>query len=125
MIASAIAVGAGIAAGAAVGFLLGVIIMAAWERFSDPRVADIGHAYGSTGIPTSSFDDITQGRAVALIERWLALSTKPSTRVALIPTSPKLEPVAGRRRRGSPSCTARRRRRCPVPATERAPTGRA
>lgn len=94
MIASAIAVGAGIAAGAAVGFLLGVIIMAAWERFSDPRVADIGHAYASTGIPTSSFDDITQGRAVALIERWLALSTKPSTRVALIPTNPKLEPVA-------------------------------
>jgi hypothetical protein len=95
LIASAVEVGAGIAGGAALGFVLGVAIMSTWERFSDPRVADIGHSYGTTGIPTSLFDDITRGRGAALIDRWLALSSKPSTRVALIPTSPKLEPIAG------------------------------
>jgi hypothetical protein len=94
VIASALEIGLAIAAGVGLGFLLGVAIMSLWLRYSDPRVADIRHVYGTTGIPATRFDDITRGRASALIDRWLALSSKPSTRVALIPSGPKLAKLA-------------------------------
>jgi capsular polysaccharide biosynthesis protein len=82
-----------LALGALLGLGLGIILMLALER-ADPRLDEPRDVQELTGIPASRLDDLTPGRAAALLERWHALAGKQSARVAIVPT-PKLEDLAG------------------------------
>jgi capsular polysaccharide biosynthesis protein len=81
-----------LAGGAILGLLLGVVLLLAWER-ADRRVDTVADA-AATGLPTVLLDTMTPATAAALLERWGVMTAGRPARVALIPLSARLAPLA-------------------------------
>ncbi len=78
--------------GALLGLVLGVVLAVAWDR-ADARVDDRGVLRDLTGCPVSLVDGRVRGVAVALLHHWRATAAPEgqALRIALLPTSPRLE----------------------------------
>jgi capsular polysaccharide biosynthesis protein len=76
--------GGTVAIGAALGLILGLILLIAWER-SDPHVVDAKSLSGQFGCPATPVDRLSPDAAHALTERWASLTDHVPARVALLP----------------------------------------
>ena len=86
------------AMGAAVGIIIALVLLLAWQR-AHPRVEGSAGVYGLIGVPCSALDDMSDDTARDLLSRWLTLSSGPLTRVAIVPADDELR-AGGRARRG-------------------------
>jgi capsular polysaccharide biosynthesis protein len=85
--------GKAIVIGAALGLILGIVLLIAWER-SDPRVRDPRELSTQIGCPATPVDRLSPGAARALLERWASLTDHVPARVAVLPSSPAVEAQA-------------------------------
>jgi hypothetical protein len=81
------------AAGAGAGLLLGAALLLLWRR-AHPRVRGPGGAYALTGIPATRLEEVDGDSAHALLGRWLAFASGSLVRIAIVPASAALEPLA-------------------------------
>jgi capsular polysaccharide biosynthesis protein len=70
--------------GAALGLLLGLVLLVAWER-SDPRISDTRELASQLGSPATPVDRLSPTAAHALVERWASLTDHVPARVAVLP----------------------------------------
>ena len=77
----------------ALGLLLGLTLFVAWER-ADRRVDDVGALAGELNTPASAVWALSPTGATALVERWRSLVRRTPVRVAIIPATRKLAPLA-------------------------------
>jgi capsular polysaccharide biosynthesis protein len=82
--------GKAIVIGAALGLVLGIVLLIAWER-SDPRIADARELSTQIGCPATPVDRLSPNAAYALLERWASLTEHVPARVAVLPASPSVE----------------------------------
>jgi capsular polysaccharide biosynthesis protein len=78
--------GAAIPIGVALGFLLGLVLLVAWER-SDPHVRDPRDLSAQIGCPATPVDRLSADAANALVERWAALTDRVPAYVAVLPAN--------------------------------------
>jgi capsular polysaccharide biosynthesis protein len=78
--------GSAIVIGAALGLVLGIVLLIAWER-SDPRVGDARELSSQIGCPATPVDRLSPNAAYALLERWASLTDHVPARVAVLPAS--------------------------------------
>jgi capsular polysaccharide biosynthesis protein len=76
--------------GAALGLVLGIVLLIAWER-SDPRIRDARELSTQIGCPATPVDRLSPNAAYALLERWASLTDHVPARVAVLPASPSVE----------------------------------
>ncbi len=76
--------------GAALGLVLGIVLLIAWER-SDPRIRDARELSTQIGCPATPVDRLSPNAAYALLERWASLTEHVPARVAVLPASPSVE----------------------------------
>jgi len=77
--------------GALLGLILGGVLAVAWDR-ADARVDDRGALRDLAGCPVSLIDGRVRGVVVALLQHWRATAPDgQAIRVALVPTTPRLE----------------------------------
>ena len=76
--------------GAALGLVLGIVLLIAWER-SDPRIADARELSTQIGCPATPVDRLSPNASYALLERWASLTEHVPARVAVLPASPSVE----------------------------------
>jgi capsular polysaccharide biosynthesis protein len=76
-----------IAVGAALGLLLGIVLLIAWER-SDPRIRDARELSAQVGCPATPVERLSPNAAYALLERWASLTQHVPARVAVLPAGP-------------------------------------
>jgi capsular polysaccharide biosynthesis protein len=82
--------GKAIVIGAALGLVLGIVLLIAWER-SDPRVRDPRELSSQIGCPATPVDRLSPSAAYALLERWASLTDHVPARVAVLPASPTVQ----------------------------------
>ncbi|MGN6868895.1 MAG: hypothetical protein ACTHMY_10900 [Solirubrobacteraceae bacterium] len=82
--------GTAIVIGAALGLVLGIVLLIAWER-SDPRVRDARELSSQIGCPATPVDRLSPNAAYALLERWASLTDHVPARVAVLPASAAVE----------------------------------
>jgi hypothetical protein len=82
--------GKAIVIGAALGLVLGIVLLIAWER-SDPRIADARELSSQIGCPATPVDRLSPNASYALLERWASLTEHVPARVAILPASPSVE----------------------------------
>jgi capsular polysaccharide biosynthesis protein len=82
--------GKAIVIGAALGLVLGIVLLIAWER-SDPRIADARELSTQIGCPATPLDRLSPNAAYALLERWASLTEHVPARVAVLPASASVE----------------------------------
>ena len=70
--------------GAALGLVLGLVLLVAWER-SDPRIRDPRELADQIGCPATPVDRLSPTAAHALVERWASLTDRVPARVAILP----------------------------------------
>jgi capsular polysaccharide biosynthesis protein len=75
--------------GAALGLLLGLVLLVAWER-SDPRIRDTRELSSQVGCPATPVDRLSPNAAHALVERWASLTDHVPARVAVLPADPSV-----------------------------------
>jgi capsular polysaccharide biosynthesis protein len=85
--------GSAIVIGAALGLVLGIVLLIAWER-SDPRVRDARELSTHIGCPTTPVDRLSPNAAYALLERWASLTDHVPARVAVLPASAAVQDQA-------------------------------
>jgi capsular polysaccharide biosynthesis protein len=73
-----------VAIGAALGLLLGLVLLVAWER-SDPHVTDARELSKQLGCPATPGERLSLDAARALLERWTSLIERVPVRVAVLP----------------------------------------
>jgi capsular polysaccharide biosynthesis protein len=73
-----------VAIGAVLGFVLGLVLLVAWER-SDPHVTDARSLSSQFGCPATPADRLSPDAAHALLERWASLTDRVPARVAILP----------------------------------------
>jgi capsular polysaccharide biosynthesis protein len=78
--------GTAVPVGAVLGFLLGLILLIAWER-SDPHITRSPELSRQVGCPATPVNRLSEDSARALLDRWAALSNASPARVALVPAS--------------------------------------
>jgi capsular polysaccharide biosynthesis protein len=76
--------------GAALGLVLGIVLLIAWER-SDPRIRDARELSTQVGCPATPVDRLSPNAAYALLERWASLTDHVPARVAVLPGSASVE----------------------------------
>jgi capsular polysaccharide biosynthesis protein len=76
--------------GAALGLVLGIVLLIAWER-SDPRIGDARELSTQIGCPATPVDRLSPNASYALLERWASLTEHVPARVAILPASPSVE----------------------------------
>lgn len=79
-----------IAVGVALGLLLGIVLLIAWDR-ADPRVRDPEALADELGCPVLSLSDLSQDSTAALVDRWRAQSGSRSPTVALVAGTASVE----------------------------------
>jgi capsular polysaccharide biosynthesis protein len=82
--------GKAVVIGAALGLVLGIVLLIAWER-SDPRIADARELSSQIGCPATPVDRLSPNASYALLERWASLTEHVPARVAILPASPSVE----------------------------------
>ncbi len=85
--------GSAIVIGAALGLVLGIVLLIAWER-SDPRVRDARDLSSQIGCPATPVDRLSPNAAYALLERWASLTDHVPARVAVLPASAAVQDQA-------------------------------
>lgn len=85
--------GKAIVIGAALGLVLGIVLLIAWER-SDPRIRDARELSTQVGCPATPVDRLSPNASYALLERWASLTDHVPARVAVLPASPAVEAQA-------------------------------
>jgi capsular polysaccharide biosynthesis protein len=76
--------------GAALGLLLGLVLLVAWER-SDPRIRGPRELSMQIGCPATPLDRLSPNAAYALLERWASLTDHVPARVAVLPANASVE----------------------------------
>lgn len=82
-----------VAIGAAVGLVLGIVLLIAWER-SDPRIVDARGLSTQLGCPATPAERLSPEAARALLERWRSLSDSVPARVAVLAADQRAAPDA-------------------------------
>lgn len=82
-----------VAIGAAIGLLLGIVLLIAWER-SDPRIVDARGLSTQLGCPATPAERLSPDAARALLERWRSLSDSVPARVAVLAANRRAAPDA-------------------------------
>jgi capsular polysaccharide biosynthesis protein len=82
--------GKAVAIGAALGLVLGIVLLIAWER-SDPRIGDARELSTQIGCPATPVDRLSPNASYALLERWASLTEHVPARVAVLPASPSVK----------------------------------
>ncbi|MGH2859561.1 MAG: hypothetical protein ACRDMJ_18970 [Solirubrobacteraceae bacterium] len=72
-----------VAIGAAVGLLLGIVLLIGWER-SDPRIVDARGLSTHLGCPATPVERLSPEAARALLERWRSAADSVPARVAVL-----------------------------------------
>jgi capsular polysaccharide biosynthesis protein len=76
--------------GAALGLVLGIVLLIAWER-SDPRIRDARELSTQVGCPATPVDRLSPNASYALLERWASLTDHVPARVAVLPATESVE----------------------------------